>query len=275
MTYKTILTYVDDDPASAQRLESAIAEARRYDAHLSVAAMAFEPEVPAYAFGEAVGVLMADIAKQAREQAEALAQVTRQKLTVEGLRFDVSPLTSSYPMWAHDFGLMAQFADLVVLGQPYGVKAEDAAVDALEGALFDGDAAVLVCPETPAQHAPRNILIAWNGSRESIRAVRRALPLIEKAEAVEIAVFDPPSWDLAPGEALATMLARRGLAVTVQIRPSQGERVSEALRQRLVELGADLLVMGAYSHSRFREYILGGVTREMLEDVTIPVLMAH
>eukprot|EP01026_Neomeris_dumetosa_P024507 TRINITY_DN20386_c0_g1_i2.p2 TRINITY_DN20386_c0_g1~~TRINITY_DN20386_c0_g1_i2.p2 ORF type:complete len:124 (-),score=5.18 TRINITY_DN20386_c0_g1_i2:290-661(-) len=119
------------------------------------------------------------------------------------------------------------------------------------------------------------VLIGWDGSREALRAVRRAMPFLVRAASVEIAIYDPDAHQTAPGEQLATLLARHGVDVEIAVRPTVGGGVSSALTQRITEKGADLLVMGAYGHSRFREYVLGGVTRDIMESVPVPILTAH
>ena len=105
--------------------------------------------------------------------------------------------------------------------------------------------------------------------------MRRAIPLLRTAGRVEIAVIDPTGFEGEPGADLAVLLARHGIAVEITTHALAGHRTSDVLRQRLTDVGADLLVMGAYGHSRFREYVIGGVTRELLAEAPVPILMAH
>lgn len=135
----------------------------------------------------------------------------------------------------------------------------------------------------PFGHEVRSVgttaLVAWNGTREAARAAFDALPLLAKAQAVTITWVDPQKTLEAPGSIpgaeLATVLARHGIKVTAEGYPTAGLTVGEALRLKALDLGADLVVMGAYGHSRMREYVFGGATRFMLENMTVPVLLSH
>ncbi|MEZ5756087.1 MAG: universal stress protein, partial [Paracoccaceae bacterium] len=147
-------------------------------------------------------------------------------------------------------------------------------------ALFEGQAPVLILPETGAGHAaaPRRIVIAWNQSAEAMVAVRKALPMLKQADMVNIAVIDPPQHGAErsdPGGMLCQMLVRHGVKAEVSVLARTLPRISEVLARHVRDMNADLLVMGAYGHSRFREAILGGATRNMLEQAEVPVLMAH
>jgi nucleotide-binding universal stress UspA family protein len=123
-----------------------------------------------------------------------------------------------------------------------------------------------------------NVLIAWNGSREASRAVQEALPLMNASSVVTVLLVDPEEdADIDVAEDLVAHLGRHGLhAKTQVIRHDLATlAVSDAILTQVSELDADLLVMGAYSHTRFREIILGGVTRDILRDMNLPVLVAH
>ena len=123
-----------------------------------------------------------------------------------------------------------------------------------------------------------NVLVAWNGSREAGRAVQDALPLMSASSVVTVLLVDPEEdADIDLAEDLVAHLGRHGLHPRTQvIRHDLGTiAVSDTIFTQVVELDADLLVMGAYSHSRFREIILGGVTRDILRDMNVPILMAH
>jgi nucleotide-binding universal stress UspA family protein len=149
----------------------------------------------------------------------------------------------------------------------------------LEAALFDGAAPVLLLagtllPETLG----KRVVIAWNQGREAMAAVRRALPLLRKADLVNIVVVDPPAYGPErsdPGGALCQMLVRHGVKAEVSVLARTMPRVSDVLVRHVRDQNADILVMGAYGHSRFREAILGGATRDMLELAQVPVFLAH
>ena len=175
-------------------------------------------------------------------------------------------------------GREARFHDLIVLPRPYGVSGgTDVAQAALEGALFATISPVLVCPPVPTAAMGRKILVAWNGDQEAMRAIRAALPFLQDADQVEIVMVEPQKTNdpNAPGYALMSMLTRHGVNAILSPISRTAERVSDTLRQKAREMGADMIVMGAYGHSRFRERFLGGATREMLTDAELPVLMTH
>ena len=138
---------------------------------------------------------------------------------------------------------------------------------------------MLVLPNKPmATVLPARIVIGWNQSREAMVAVRRALPFLKKAALVNIAVIDPPAHGPErsdPGGALCQMLVRHGVKAEVSVLARSMPRISDVLNRHVRDLDGDMLVMGAYGHSRFREAILGGATRNMLENAEVPVLMAH
>jgi len=275
MTFCSILTYVDHNAASADRLRCAIAMARHFDAHLTALAIGHEPNIPPYAYDEAAGAVVADLLAAAKSDAAAQAAAAQETIAGAGLRADADPLICRYGEFARDFGERAQFADLVVLSRPYGDTAARTVRDAFEGALFDGEAAILVCPPGTDEIRADSVVIAWNGTREALRATRRALPLLSRSKNVEIVLVDPPAGNPGPGERLATLLWHHGITADIVVRRRTGGPISPVLHQRVDERGAGLVVMGGYGHSRFRECVIGGVTRDFLSTNTVPVLMAH
>jgi len=199
-------------------------------------------------------------------------------LSREGINYTVQGMVAQIGGIAWTVGQAARFNDLAVLPRPYGKGAGDDLAAVLEATMFEGDASVLVCPPGMQALDIGKAVIGWNESAEALRAVRAALPLLAQATSVDIAVIDPPRHDedrADPGSALSTMLTRHGLSVSVSVLARTMPKVSETLMQHANDLGAGLLVIGAYGHSRFRESILGGATRDLLETSTLPVLMTH
>jgi nucleotide-binding universal stress UspA family protein len=125
----------------------------------------------------------------------------------------------------------------------------------------------------------KRVLIAWDAGREAARAASDALPLLRRADAVEVAVFDPQrarrNHGAQPGADIALFLARHGVKVSVHTQSGAGYDVGAQILSRAADTSADLIVMGAYGHARVRELVLGGVTRTVLEAMTVPVLMSH
>jgi nucleotide-binding universal stress UspA family protein len=166
---------------------------------------------------------------------------------------------------------------LVVLGQD-DPEGENAGV--LEAVLFDSGRPVLAIPFAGKfTTIGKRVLVGWNASREASRAVHDALPLLAKAESTTVFLANPKRGLGAhgdePGADIARHLARHGLKVDVAKAAADDVSDSTLLLNHASDMGADLLVMGAYGHSRLREFILGGVTRSLLREMTVPVLLSH
>jgi nucleotide-binding universal stress UspA family protein len=124
----------------------------------------------------------------------------------------------------------------------------------------------------------KRVVIAWNQSAEALIAIRTALPILQAADTVNISIIDPPQHGpdrSDPGGALSQYLSRHGVKTEISVLAKTMPRISDILCRHVQDIGADMVVMGAYGHSRFREAILGGATRNMLENTEVPVLMAH
>jgi nucleotide-binding universal stress UspA family protein len=126
---------------------------------------------------------------------------------------------------------------------------------------------------------PKRVIIAWDSRLEASRAVRESLEILVAADEVRVALVDPVEREnghgAEPGADIAAYLARHGAKVTVDRLPSQDRSVAEVLNRHALDCAAELLVMGAYGHSRLRERILGGTTRSVLAKPRLPVLMAR
>jgi len=169
---------------------------------------------------------------------------------------------------------LGRLYDLLVLS-PIGAVSGGTAVGALEGALFQTGRPILVAPHMMPETIGRNIFIAWNRSAQAARAVAAAMPLIEKASKVTIGSVDTGSKLGPSAEELSASLAWHGVHADVRLFSDEGGPLAELLVSYAENAGADLMVMGAYSHARFQELVLGGVTNHTLRHVTLPVLMAH
>ena len=129
-------------------------------------------------------------------------------------------------------------------------------------------------PSTTAE----KVMVAWNASREAARAVRDAMPLLEKAKTVDVVCCHPeatPDHGELAGADIGLHLSRHGIEVDVQVLEGEEIDVGNALLSHAADRGSDCLVMGGYGHSRLQEAVLGGATRTILQSMTIPVLMAH
>ncbi|MCQ0970805.1 universal stress protein [Paracoccus sp. TK19116] len=279
MAYKSILTVLTE-VAQMRQLDAAIALARQNDGHLEVFCLGVDRSQMGYYYAGDPAFVYQDVLDTAMEGAKALEKQIRERLSGEGdLRWSVDSAVAQAGGLNSLIAIRARFSDLMIQTHPYGEGAPMEAEPVTEAAMFDGGCPVLVLPA--AAHPvwpPKRVVIAWNNSSEAMAAVRSALPVLTGAEAVEITVIDPRPQVLdrfEPGEALAQMLARHGVETEIAVIASAGKQVSEALNRRAIETAADLIVMGAYGHSRFRQAILGGATRNMLEKARVPVLMAR
>ena len=279
MSYKSILTIVTDPAAAGSQLETAIAVARRQDAHLDVLCLGVDRTQTGYYYAGATAFVQQEVLDRAQQDAREVEAAVKARLGAEDIRWGSDTLVVQIGAIATVVGLRARFADLVVMGQPYGKGRGQELEAVVEAALFEGQVPVMIVPDgyTGAGAAAR-VVIAWNQSNEAMSAVRKALPALKAAKLVDITVIDPPAHGPErsdPGGQLSQMLARHGVHAEVSVLAKTMPRVSDVLNRHVRDTNADMIVMGAYGHSRFREAILGGATRNMLELAEVPVLMAH
>jgi nucleotide-binding universal stress UspA family protein len=165
-----------------------------------------------------------------------------------------------------------------VLPKPYGKDRLTEHEQITEACLFEGRAPILILPAQSTPEALQTPLIAWNETPEALAAVRAALPLLQQARDVHIVVIDPPVHGPTrsdPGGLLATWLSRHGVSAQIEVLAKTMPHVSDQISRHAQDISADLIVMGGYGHSRFRQAILGGATRNMLESTELPIFLAH
>ncbi|MCT2539440.1 universal stress protein [Sedimentimonas flavescens] len=279
MSYKSILTIVTDPAAAGSQLETAIAVARRQDAHLDVLCLGVDRTQTGYYYAGATAFVQQEVLDRAQQDAREVEAAVKARLGAEDIRWGSDTLVVQIGAIATVVGLRARFADLVVMGRPYGKGRGQELEAVVEAALFEGQVPVLIVPDgySGAAVAAR-VVVAWNQSNEAMSAVRKSLPALKAAQQVDITVIDPPTHGPErsdPGGQLSQMLARHGVHAEVSVLVKTMPRVSDVLNRHVRDTNADMIVMGAYGHSRFREAILGGATRNMLELAEVPVLMAH
>lgn len=279
MSYKSIVTFIHDPETQHNALVSAASVAKEKEAHLTVICLGIDQTNPGVYYAGANALVYQQTLEAAESEGRATEEAVRSELDNWQISWEVMAITSQVGSLAYVVSDRTQFSDLVILPKPYGAGrgVEDVAI--LEAALFRTRVPVLVLPDDLAGDvAPTKIVIAWNESVEALAAVRAAMPYLKAAEAVDIAIIDPPTHGpdrSDPGGALATMLARHGVKANVSVLAKTMPQISDVLDQHCQDWSAEMLVMGAYGHSRLREAILGGATRNTLEMAVIPVLMAH
>jgi len=282
MAYKSILTVATDPARADAAITGAASVAAAQDAHLDILALGVDRTQVGYSYIGTGAVVLQNAIDRAEHDAKEVEAATRRALSAQtpSLRWSVEAAFTQLGALTDLVAQRARFADLVILPRPYGAEQGPEAEAVVEAALFEGRAPVLVLPDSGAGRAatPRRAVVAWNQSAEAMVAVRKALPLLKQADLVNIAVIDPPQHGPErsdPGGMLCQMLVRHGVKAEVSVLARTLPRISDILARHVRDQNADLLVMGAYGHSRFREAILGGATRNMLEQAEVPVLMAH
>jgi nucleotide-binding universal stress UspA family protein len=283
MAYKTLFSVISDPAQLSELLPQSITLAHKYDAHLEILSLGIDRTQTGYYYAGSNALIVQQTISRAHEAANALAQATEDAMTGETARWSNSTGVAQLADVGRLVGAHTRFCDLAIMAKPYG-KDRGVELEALvEAALFDGRLPVLVVPEV-IKGGPKilkkvnTVTLAWNESPEALAAVRAALPFLKEAERVRIAVIDPPAHGPErsdPGGRLSQFLSRHGVRAEIDVLSKTLPRVADVILRHATDGDSDLIVMGAYGHSRFREAILGGATRDMLELSPIPVFMAH
>jgi nucleotide-binding universal stress UspA family protein len=275
---KDLLVILDTSPRCEARLELATALASRFGAHLTGLYTSPPPQVPAMIESQLTPEL---VELQMRSLSEATAGVhalfTRR---AEGLAFPTE--------WREREGeagevatLHARYADVAIVGQADPESdALGSSRDLPERVVLGSGRPVLVVPYAGTfKSIGQRVLVGWNAGREATRAINDALPLLEGATKVTVLAINPRGGfhghGEVPGADLALHLARHGVRAEASAIKSDDVDAGSLLLSQAADLDADLIVMGAYGHSRLREVVLGGATREILRSMTVPIFLSH
>jgi nucleotide-binding universal stress UspA family protein len=259
---------------SNERLDAATIFAGNLQAHLTGLYVLPEFEIPAVAYayvGNEIIERQRELSVQDAAEAEAAFRV----------RADGQSLSSDWRCEEGDpseiITRLSRYADLVVLGQaPPDEVTGRIFIELPEQVVLSSGRPILAIPYAGSHLGIGDrVLVAWDGSREATRAVHDALPILVKASKVTVLSIDDKNPGSASSIDMAAHLARHGVAVEASETTSAEQTVGDTLLSRAAEMGVDLIVMGAYGHSRAREWIIGGVTRHILSYMTVPVLMSH
>ncbi|HXQ54130.1 MAG TPA: universal stress protein [Stellaceae bacterium] len=285
MSFKDILVIFTDEHHPAPRLKLAVDIAQREGAHL----VGLYPISPitllsgGLPYTGSVTEVQALELVQASKRSAAQAEAGR----VEASFQDAASRAGLSSEWrcveahlAEAATLHARYCDLTVLGQSDPDHPVSGGSDLVESVLLGSGRPMLVVPYAGRfDQVGRNVLVAWNGTREAARALNDALPMMTRAEKVTVLSVNPSDgigketvW---PGADIAHHLARHSIIAEASSTVSTEIDVGNAILSRAADLGSDLIVMGGYGHSRARELILGGVTRTLLQHMTVPVLLSH
>jgi len=279
MSYKSLLTVLTDIRFADTPLNQIIALADAFDAHADALCLGVDRTQTGYYYAGANALVLQETLERAHSDAKEVQDYANTALERSGVRWSSDKGVAMMADLGRHVAYQARFADLVVAPRPYGDERGGELEAMVEAAMFDGRAPVLITPDGQKPVTkPKKVMIAWNESSEAMAAVRKAMPFLVGADSVNIAIIDPPSHGPErsdPGGMLSQLLARHGAKCEVDVLSRTMTRVSDVLNRHATDIQADLIVMGAYGHSRFREAILGGSTRNMLEMAAVPVLLAH
>ncbi len=285
MTIRKIVVPVDGTDATRLSLETAFRLGRDVGAHVEVLHARADPRLAVPLVGEGMsGAMIEELIDLTEKESAARAVKAREMFDrareAAGVAVAETPAkTGPTTGWIEAVGsedeILVQrgrLADLLVVARPTA-HAEAPSVVAFHAAVFETGRPVLVTPLEPRETFGRAVAISWNASAEAARAVSAALPLIERAETVRVLNVDTDGTEEDGAEGLVDFLAWHGISADKQVVAKGDGSVGAAIVAACAD--ADMLVMGAYTHSRLRELILGGVTRHVLEHAPLPLFMAH
>lgn len=279
MSYKTILVHLDKKDILGKRARIAANIAMAEDAHLlGVAMIGISTQSFYQAQIDDKDPALAAHLKFLRDRAGKYVQEFEEDIKHIGLTTYEGRIVDGEA--SDGISLLGRTTDLIVIGRT-DLDARGASVtpDFPEFVMMNAGRPVLIVPpKYEKETVGKKAMICWNASRESIRAVVDALPLLKKAELAQIVMYnidEESDMDAAvAGADIAEYLGRHGVNVEV-LPPQKSRKIGSSLLELAAQQGTDLLVMGGYGHTRFREFLLGGVTRTILEESNVPVLMSH
>lgn len=275
---KNLLVHVPSERLARPVIDAAISLAMMQHAHLQAVSIGYE----ATNVGLAVdgGAAVAAVFEMERERAEELANAALAVFETEarnaGIAYDQRTITSAPYEAAAQIAALARLAELAIVLQPEHDRGTFDNSVPLE-LLFQSGGPVLFVPYTHKGPLElRRIGIAWDGSRLAARAVRDAAPLLNSADSILIISINEQHTPESPSATeLAAQLTRRGLSVEIERLKVDRADIQPIILSVASDMALDLIVMGAYGHSRLQERLLGGVTRGMLQSMTVPTLMSH
>ncbi len=282
MSWKDVLVIVSEAEADEPAL--ALGEALAglcSDCHLAAAFLTPLPDEPLAYEPTVVAGVWAELLGRARQEAEA----ERKKVEARLARSSRQPAElRNAEALSRDLGRVAavhaRYADVTVMARPVEGVGAELREEIIEGVLFhSGRPALIAPPGWKGTTIGKRVVVAWDASREATRALSEADDILEFAEAVTVLTVDakPKMFGHGdqPGANITAHLTRRGLPAEVRNVDSMGRSASLAIMDEAAALNADLVVMGGYAHSRLRELVFGGATRDLLRTATVPLLMAH
>ncbi len=279
MSIKTILVYLPSEKNAATILELALKIAAERSAHVIglhlIADLPVYGEFPAEVSEEVIERLL----KAGKEAAAGTKRAFDELVQQAPVTHEWRCFTASYAAGNDLIAQNGRAADLIVCGKPSD-EVPDAWSDCSETAIMRSGRPVLIVPGSkPQKTIGEHAIIAWNDTREAARAVANSLDLLKSASTVRAVTFIEKENQREAAEALGAgliaNLARHGVCASLDVSYAGNGSAGEAILSTLLEDGCDLLIMGGYSHSRLREMVFGGVSRDILRDTRVPTLVSH
>lgn len=279
MNLKDIIVYVDGTEVSKARVRFAVSFAKAQSAYLIGIGFAPKALLPLYGADVAIAD-MSGVLEGVKAQGEEALEGFRSCAAEAGVAAEGYLMQGTSEEFPHNFAAAARLADLAILGQPRDGDPLIGQYALVERCLFGSGRPVMIVPAEPAEIAPGGTIVAaWDGSAEAARAFNDARAFLKAASRVVlfVAVSDDTHESNEPtADGMVAHLARHGVTVEeARVTAGESDDIGRLLLSRAKDLHADMIVMGAFHHSRWREFILGGVTLTMLEEATIPLFMAH
>jgi nucleotide-binding universal stress UspA family protein len=285
MAIKDVLVYLDNDTNCANRITSTAKLCSKLGAHLAGLYSYRMLKVHPYPYTYLPNSAFNTMEENARQQQEETRALFASNTAAEDISAEFRTVNDQFRTVSDQFrtvndqlsnalSIQSRYADLLVVPGRYGKNSNHNHDFQLAEILPISACPVLVLPEdqpAPTQ-LPKRVLVAWNGSHESARALSLAMPILEQAEQVDLVSV---SSDEAEASDIAKHLTHHGIKVNVHLVEGSSFNAGKTLLNQAITLESELVVMGAYGHSRFREQVLGGATEYMIGHASLPVLFSH
>jgi nucleotide-binding universal stress UspA family protein len=281
MRVKTILVPVERNDLISGTLETASIFARVFDSY--VEGFPLGPALDAFVSAEAIGsmVIYPSDVNQDDKSADDARRLFEEAMQRGGLRNETGPGSLPSYRWNDRkqlgdgfLGSYSRVFDLVIVGRP-GTTATSPRMGTLESALFESGRPILIVPPGPPRQFGGVVTIAWNGSTETSRAIALAMPILRKAKRTVVLTIEGAGVPGPEGDQVARHLERNGVACETTSVKRGTRSVGAAIVEEAAGAGSDLIVKGAFTQSRLRQLIFGGATNHLINQTTLPVLMAH
>jgi nucleotide-binding universal stress UspA family protein len=278
MSFKDVIVYVDGTEAAKARVAFAVALAKAQ--HANLIGVAFAPKALLPLYGADVGFAdMSEVLEGVKSQGQAALDAFKAAAAAAGVQAEGRLMQGMSEEFPHDFAYFARQVDLTILGQPRDGDPLIGQYALVERCLFASGRPVMIVPAALSEATLEGMIVAaWDGSAEAARAFNDALTFLKAAKQVVLLTGVAEGGgdkDEPPIDDMVAHLNRHGVSVEVERVTSNESDAGRLLLSKAKALEADMIVMGAFHHSRWREFILGGVTLTMLEEATIPLFMAH